>query len=505
MSPVLLAALLLGPPPHLQAPPETPPEPPPVSGPEAEPPRGLRLREAGAFDGYTLFSPLSSRTAYLIDLDGEVVHAWETEHAPTGAVYLLPNGHLLRTARTESSPRFHGGGIGGLVQEFDWEGGLVWEYELAGDYQTQHHDVDPLPDGNVLVIAWEHRYAEDAIAWGRDPAAIGEDGLWPDCVLEIRPTPPSGGELVWEWHVWDHVIQDVDPGAENHGEVAEHPELVDLNADHRDRPPLTSEERERQAEVERQMRALGYTGGEDEDEPPPPPRDRGRDADWLHTNAIDYLPEHDLIVLSTPHLSELWVIDHSTTTEQAAFHSGGRFGKGGDLLWRWGNPRNYGAGTDADRRLFYQHDAQWLPSAQPGELRLLVFNNGGGRPGGDHSSVDELVLEFDPATGFPREPGRPYGPAQPAWTYADPGRFFSGFISGAQRLPNGNTLICEGVNGRVFEVTPAGAIVWEYWNPFGGEVAPQQHAGNAPPMALFRAVRIAKDHPGLPTELRAAR
>ena len=111
----------------------------------------------------------------------------------------------------------------------------------------------------------------------------------------------------------------------------------------------------------------------------------------------------------------------------------------------------------------------------------------------------ELILPM-----FVRE-GATFGPAKPVWEYSDPGTFYSAFISGAHRVPNGNTLICAGTDGRVFEVTPEGKVVWDYWNPFGGEV--EANFGKAagknnaptgvPPKALFRATRIAKDHPGL--------
>ena len=226
--------------------------------------------------------------------------------------------------------------------------------------------------------------------------------------------------------------------------------------------------------------------------------DRARHApDWLHTNAVAYQPEYDLIVLSSPHLCEILVIDHSTTSEEARIDSGGRYGKGGDLLYRWGNPRNYAAGADEDRRLFYQHNPTWVPGETEGELRLLVFNNGGGRPDGDYSSVDELTLPFDPKTGFAHEAGEPFGPHRLSWRYADKDNFYSSFISGAQRLANGNTLICSGAPGRVFEVTRAGEIVWEYRNPHGGDVAASAVAPNAPPKALFRATRIAKDDPAV--------
>lgn len=467
---------------------------------EAPPePRGLVARSPAACDGYTLFSPLSSKRVFLIGMDGEVVHEWQTEHTPTGAVYLLENGNLLRCAREGETPRFEGGGIGGRIEEIAWDGTVVWSYVLADDYQTQHHDIEPLPNGNLLLITWEHRYREDAIAAGRDPDRVHEPGMWPDAVLEIRPTRPGGGEVVWEWHVWDHLVQDLDPAQENHGVVADHPELLDVNFDHRGEPPATPEELERRAKLEEEMRALGYVGGEDEPEPPggPPARAAGDLPDWLHTNAVDYHAGEDLIVLSSPNLSEILVIDHSTTSEQAAGRSGGKRGKGGQLLYRWGNPERYGCGGDGDRKLFYQHDPQWITDTKPGELRLLVFNNGQSRPGKEYSSVEELVLPYDPARGFLRDPGKPFGPAAPAWSYSDPGTFFSSFISGAQRLPNGNTLICSGAQGRVFEVTPGGEVVWDYENVHGGDAAPPAGGGSAPRFALFRATRIPRDHPGL--------
>ena len=488
-----------------QGPPPTPPEaapkgPPPWSEAEASGERGLRLREPDAQPGWTLVAPLNSKSIHLVGLDGQVVHTWETAHVPGASTALLPNGHLLRAGQEPDNPLFHGGGIGGRIQELDWDGTLVWDYVLAGADRTLHHEVQPLPNGNVLVIAWERHTRDEAIARGRDPQEVGDEGLWSDIVLELRPQRPSGAEVVWEWRSWDHLVQDFDAARPGHGRPANHPGRIDLNADHRFKPkdPQESEEElRRREELEEQMRALGYVGGAD---PPPPGAapPQKKDGDWLHTNSVDYHPDLDLIALSTPHLCELWVIDHSTTTAEAASERGGRRGQGGALLWRWGNPRNHGAGGEADQRLHYQHDATWLPGAAP---RLLVFDNGQERPGDDYSEVLELELPFDPARGFVREAGRPCGPAQPAWSYADPGGFYSGFISGAQRLPNGNTLICSGAPGRVFEVTADGRIVWDWRNPLGGEVEPTQQGGKAPPLALFRAWRVPADHPAVAARL----
>ena len=466
-------------------------------------PRGLRLREPDAFEGYTLLGPLNSRNVYLVDMDGQVVHTWETTHRPGGQLLMLDNAHLLRAAHKEGVPRFEGGGIGGLIQELDWDGQVVWQYELSNDQRVLHHDFKRLPNGNLLVIAWEAHEPADAVASGRDADTIPATGLWPDALYEVRPMRPSGGEIVWAWRVWDHLVQDRDPAKPNFGAPREHPGRIDVNAGRRGEKPETEEEQQRREALEEQMRQVGYIGGGEPDEPAgaaQPGAQGPRDGDWLHTNAVDYLPEQDLIVLSTPHLSELWIIDHGTTTAEAASDRGGRRGHGGDLLWRWGNPRIWGQGDEGDQKLFGQHDPRWLPSAA-GELRLLVFNNGGERPGGEsYSTVDELVLPFD-GQRFTRDEGQAFGPAAPAWSYSDKPAFFSGFISGAQRLPNGNTLICEGAKGRIFEVTADGRVVWDFWNPLGGEAPPSPQGGKAPPKALFRATRIAADHPGVKSRL----
>lgn len=466
---------------------------------EAPRPRGLVRHEAGACAGYTLIAPLTDSTVSLIDMEGRVVHRWPGTH-PTGSVYLMDDGSLLRCVRIEDNPVFEGGGIAGRLERVDWDGTIAWSYEIANEDQTQHHDLEPLPNGNVLVIVWEFRYREDVLAVGRAAEATPDKGFWPDAVLELRPIAPDGAEVVWEWHAWDHLVQDHDPEADRHGSVPDHPGRLDVNVDHRDRPPLTPAEIAAQEELERQMAALGYTGGGDDEEDaaaaaPAPGAARGHGSDWLHTNAVDYDPVHDLVLLSSPHLSEIWIVDHSTTTEEAADDRGGRFGKGGEILWRWGNPRNYGAGDDGDRRLYYQHNAQWIDAGLPGAGHVLVFNNGGGRPDGDWSSVEELELPLDAGKGFAREPGQAFGPTGAVWTYSDRETFFGSFISGCQRLANGNTLICQGPQGRVFEVTPDGTIVWEWWNELGGDLQPG--GGGVDRQALFRAPRVAPDHPGL--------
>lgn len=500
----------------------TPPDAAPAS-----PVRGLRINEAAAFDGFTLFAPIRSGKTFLVDMEGKEVHVWENPHGPL-SVYLMDDGSLLRASRIDENPTFHGGGLGGRIQELAPDGRVTWEFVLSDAENTLHHDFRPLSNGHILAIAWERLTKDEALALGRDPAELSEDGLWPDWVLEIEPTRPSGGRIVWEWHGKDHLIQDFDASKAGYGSIPEHPERIDVNADHRDEPPMTEEERREREQREAEMRALGYAGGDEGEEPDGArPGDDERPGDWWHSNSIDFHPGLDLILLSTPRLNEVWIIDHSTTTEEARGSTGGRWKRGGDLLYRWGNPRTYGAGTDTEQQLFAQHQPEWVRAGLPGAGHVTVFNNGRERPGEDYSSIEELELPFDPARGFLREPGQAFGPAKPLWTYADAGNFFSHFISGCQRLANGNTFICSGKQGRFFEVTPQGAIVWEYWNPHGGELAfpnPRRRPGSQPggppaddgppgggppgggppgdgnpvePTSCFRATRIAPDHPGL--------
>ena len=465
--------------------------------PQAEGPRGLLLATPEAAPGYTLYTPLGSKNTFLVDLQGRVVQRWTSAHGPS-SVYLCDDGSILRHERIEPNPVFQGGGICGRISRVSWEGKEVWSYTLVNEDQTTHHDARLLPNGNVLVITWDFRFREDVLAAGRDPARVTDKGLWPDALLEIKPTLPEGGEVVWEWHAWDHLVQDRDRAANDFAPLAANPGRIDVNYDLRDTTAPSDEELARQKALEEEMKALGYSGGDEEEEETPAagaaPANapaNGVGLDWMHTNTVDYDPVRDLIVLSSPHLSEIWILDHSTTTEQAAGRSGGKYGKGGDLLWRWGNPVNHGAGTKADQKLFFQHDVQFIPPGHPGAGNLLVFNNGQGNPAGERSVVLELALPLDPVKGFVRE-GPAFGPKEPVWSFSAPD-LYAAFISGCQRLANGNTLVIDGPKGRIFEVTREGKLVWDYLNPHGGDL----NVNGADARALFRARRYAPDHPGL--------
>lgn len=499
---------------ELRAQPRTAPEPPKSEEKEV---RGLRLKSEGAAPGYVMISPLMSLRTVLLDADGKVVHEWKADCPPGNSVFLKDNGNLIRCGRIDDGDIFEGGGIGGRVQEFTFDGELVWDYPIADDKRHHHHDVEPLPNGNFVMIVWERKSDTQATLAGRDPELMEAGELWPDALYEIAPDGKTGGKVVWEWHAWDHLIQDFSKERAHYGDVAAHPERLDINADKSipKRPvgppgggppgggplgggPPGGGHPPGGGPDDDKARQLGYAAGAAKDAKGK--RRNVRGADWTHTNGIDYDAKNDLLVISTPNLSEIWVIDHSTTTEEAKGSTGGRHGKGGDFVYRYGNPITYRGGTLDDRSLFRQHDIQWIDDGLPGAGHFLVFNNGPGRPGGDRSTVDEFVPVFDESGKFVLPTSDPKTHAKMIWSYGttDDQKFFSSFISGVQRLSNGNTLICSGEQGRVFEVTKEGKTVWEYWNEIGGD-APKKDGpgGGINPYALFRATKIAPDHPGL--------
>lgn len=376
----------------------------------------------------------------MIDLNGDDVHTWISAYTPGNSVYLQEDGTLLRTGSLNNSNRFDStGGSGGIIEKMNWQSNVLWSFEHCSEFYCQHHDVEQLPNGNILIIVWEYISDVEAVEIGRDPNYIYDNELWPDSIIEVDP---DTDEIVWEWHMTDHLIQDFDSLKVNYGIVADHPELIDLN----------------------------YGDG---------------NADITHVNSIDYNEDFDQIILSVHGFDEFWVIDHSTTTLEAASHEGGIYGMGGDLLYRWGNPAAYRAGDQDDQVFYRQHDAQWIEAGLPGAGNILVYNNGSGRPDGAYSTVDEIAPDINGDGSYPLVTGSAFGPATKEWTYIadNPTDFYSQRISGAQRLPNGNTLICEGRSGYLFEVTYDGDIVWSYQNTDGTRV--------------YRAYRYPKDYEGL--------
>jgi len=408
------------------------------------------VRSSGAADGYTLIAPEQSTWTYLVDDEGHEVHRWPSAAPPGQATELLPNGLLLRAEEVHDDGAFVGGkGRGGVVEAIDWNGDRVWRFAYHGQEHELHHDIEGLPNGNVLMIAWERKTRAAALAAGRDPERLSDGEVWPDHIIEVDP---RSGDVVWEWHVWDHLVQDRDPTKPGFGDPADHPRRIDVN-----------------------FTKSGHGA-----------------ADWNHTNSVDYDAARDEIVVSVRQFSEIWVIDHSTSTEDAR-------GPAGDLLFRWGNPAAYGRGTPADQALFVQHDARWTTDPS-GALAFTVFNNGLPKVR-QYSTVDLIVPEMVAGQYVIGDDGRFSATLQREFPLDPRDEFFASNTSGAVRLADGDLLVTDAPHGRVLEATPRGKVVWEYVNPYfdgNPDRVPRTGAGfPIAPWRLFKAEHYAPSFPGL--------
>lgn len=373
---------------------------------------------AQQWPGYTLYSTMTSTSARLIDTAGAVYHTWTGLSGQTGySSYLLPGGILLRTVKVPNST-FIGGGMHGRVQKVDWNGTLLWDYTYSSSTYCAHHDVCALPNGNVLIIAYELKNSAAVTQAGCSQAIT----MWPDKLIEVQPTGATTGTIVWEWNLWDHLCQSVDTNKDNYvTSTAAHPELWDINAN------ITKEI-------------------------------------W-HMNGVDYNPMLDQIVLSAHNTDEYYVIDHSTTTAEAASHSGGRSGRGGDFLYRWGNPSNYGQTGTTNFNVL--HDAHWIPEGCPNAGQLVALNNKGISQ--TQSCVD---MTQPPLAGF----NYTYT-ANTAWapaTYTQRLTCTGGTtnMGNSNQLPNGNHLVCLAVSGIIYETDAAGNTLWSFT---ASGLVPQAH------------------------------
>ena len=400
-------------------------------------PLGVLSKKAGVTDGYVLIDPQQSRTTWLIDNDGNVINQWTSEHKGFYAE-LLPNGNLSRQGRLielDETGLVLFGGVSGIIEEFDWDGNKVWEYRMyTPGKEVSHHTYEVMPNGNYLLLGWEYKSYDEAIAKGLDPNYGGRclfkdgltsnklhiDGIWPDFIREVD----HDGKTVWEWHVWDHLGKGKDK--------------FDINVFC---PPS----------VERV-----YAG-----------------PDWTHFNGVAYNPETDQIAVTSRNLGEVYIIDKKT----------------GNIVYRWGNPANYGEGKapagyadDGDQQLFGPHAPDWLPNGN-----LSIIDNGARRPSGNYTRAVELDPKTDKVVWF-------WGPGAVG---ANGSNFYSHYQDGAQKLPNGNWLLTTSNDGHVIEVTKDKDIVWEYANPIRREkvyAVSNEHgvAGDS----IHKALRYGKDWPG---------
>ncbi|MEZ4857079.1 MAG: aryl-sulfate sulfotransferase [Gelidibacter sp.] len=428
---------------------------------------GTITNTTNAFNGYTLFT--SQTETYLINNCGEVIKQWTSNYPPGNSVYLLEDGSLLRACNIGNTAIAFGG-TGGRIEKYDWDGNLIWSYNYSSSTMVQHHDIYPLPNGNILILAATIMTNAEAIQAGRNPSQLVDGDLFNEQVVELQPTGTNTANIVWEWNIKDHLIQDFDATKDNFGNVADNPQRLDINF------------------------LNGMSGINN----------------WLHINSMQYNATLDQIVLSSRHMSEIYIIDHSTTTAQAATSTGGTYGKGGDFLYRWGNPQAYKQGTAADRKLYGQHYPHWIPDGLTDAGKLILFNNGFGR-NPSYSEVFILTPPTDALGSYSYTTGTAYGPETPDYTYSNGTNFFSRILSSAQRLPNDNILICDGDSGYFFEIDSNENIVWEYINPASNDGILSQ--GDSPvdfANIVFRAYKYAPDYaaftgrdltPGNPIEL----
>jgi hypothetical protein len=356
---------------------------------------------------YTLYS--TGTTTVLVDTAdaAQVVKTWtHSSSERTGySSYLMPGGILWRTV-SKSGNSFSGGPVCGQVQKVAYDGTILWNFTYSTTQYCTHHDICPMPNGNVLLIAYELKSATEVTAAGGSFSGA----MWPDKIVEVKPTGATTGDIVWEWHTWDHLVQNTKPTAANYQtSIVEHPELININ----------------------------YKASKD----------------WQHMNGIHYNPILDQITFSSHNFSEIYVIDHSTTTAEAASHKGGNSGKGGDILYRWGNPAAYEAtGT---KILNVTHDAHWVPEGSPNAGYLAAYNNNG-----ISSSASCADLIDAPVDGYNYKltAGQAYEPASYSKRQASGG--YNSNMGSSQQLPNGNTLICIATSGTINEFSPTGTKLW---------------------------------------------
>jgi hypothetical protein len=414
---------------------------------------GTIINSVQAASGYTLLAPVNSQQTYLIDNCGREIKRWNSNFQMGMSAYLMEDGSLYRAGRVFNSDMMMGG-IGGVLEKYDWNGVLIWQYNVSAIDSVAHHDFKVLPNGNILMLVAYKKPITEAFELGKDSIYTDDSTLYDESIIEIQPLGFDSAQIIWQWNVWNHLIQDRDNTKLNYGIIAEHPNRMNINY-------------------------LGTSIG----------------RDWMHANSLDYNPQLNQIIISFRHTSEFWIIDHSTTLEQAAGSTGGIYGKGGDILYRWGNPAAYDRGINLDQDLIGQHKVTWIEDGLPGEGNILLFNNG---DNSNYSSVLELVTPMTSA-GFYLNPGSiAFGPDQPIWTYNDSlnALFNSGRLSSAQRLSNGNTLICSGQNGNLTEVDNQNNIVWNYLNPISSTGAIEQ--GNLPGAgsnSIFLAYKYEPDFP----------
>jgi hypothetical protein len=376
----------------------------------------IAVREAAAqsaFDGYALYNLMNQTTSRLVNAAGQVAYTWNCPSTYSYSMALKPNGNIVRTA-VNSGNIINTAAVSGLVQELDPQGQVVWSFTYSSADHVTHHDMCLMPNGNVLLLAYVRKTVAELQALGY----TGNSAKYPGRIIEIQPTGTTA-QIVWQWEMADRFIQYTDASKPNYMPIAEHPERMNINV------------------------AVSTGGGP------------GGGIDWFHENGIDYNEELDQIVFSARYLSEILIIDHSTTTAEAAGHTAGNGGRGGDFLFRWGKPANYGI-TGTQRIPAAVHDVKWVQAGAPNAGWLMFLNNNGG--GNNTTTVDAINPERV-GSNYPWTPGTVWGPANYEWRHTC--LAYASGQSAAERMPNGNTFVA--LSGQyIYEVNSSNQVVWQY-------------------------------------------
>lgn len=367
------------------------------------------------FDGYTFV--FSGKKVYLYDMDKKVLNTWTVQNNIEGCADLLRDSSIIVSAKAPNST-YSLALPHGRFQIINWKGEVTWDYTYSSSEYTPHHDIEPVYRTN-------------------DPKEkptflVPCYTSWGDKIVELKPTGKTTAEVIWEWNGSDH---NCESGCSDKADV-----------------------------MDKSKGGVGCFN---------------KTSDAMHVNNVSYNRTLDQIIVNCKGFNELFVIDRSTTTAQAKTSSGGKYGKGGRILYRWGSPSNYG--ISSEKKAFNgQHHGCWVPDTMPG-TNLPI-------PGaGNFMAVDngnKRVIEFlNPAKNgvFSRTAGQAFEPKTILWTYTPSG--LASNEGSIQKLPNGNYLICTGgVSGgfgfgggggggggssgsKVYEVAPngtsGGTVVWE--------------------------------------------
>lgn len=388
---------------------------------------------AQQWGNYTLYSTMQGTSTYLIDTNNTNYKVWTHSSANKTCYssYIAPGGTLVRSV-AKSGNSFTGGPICGQIQKVDWSGNIIWDFVYSTTNYVTHHDHHVMPNGNVLLIVYERKSSSEVTAAGGTQAIE----VWSENVVEIQPTGATTGTVVWEWKLWDHLIQNVDAGKPNYvSSISANPQRMNINYSLK--------------------------------------------KDWVHMNGVDYNPILDQITVSSHNLNEWWVIDHSTTTAEAAGSTGGNSGKGGDFLYRWGNPAAWSSTGTAV--LNVTHDAHWIPEhpdGMPNAGRLVGFNNKG--VSSTQSSVDQINV---PLNGYNYTYGTPS-----TYTQRHAANGYTSNMGNSNQLPNGNMLVCIATQGYIYEIDPAGNTIWS-----------KQATGSVPQAHRYDACYVNNAAPAIPT------